>query len=255
MIPESDLEAAWVRAVFAEAAQDVAPGPVPLADVRRRGRARRVRRSAALAGLGVVSAAAVAVVAVASVTLVLSPSDARQPSVAVRPSLPAPLPTPSPSASISPSASSPPAVEPPRTVRPDERVDAGRGWTVWLTAQGKYWTGPDDHQNFRSVTDGNLDLTRPGVSHQSEGDATGVFHSGVYYGPGAARVELTDSAGTKTDATLLQLPGRPGWGVWYAHTRPPSDGLAVTLYDAAGKALTDLPGGSPFGGPGANPAS
>ncbi|MFE1902776.1 hypothetical protein ACFW96_03775 [Streptomyces gardneri] len=130
-----------------------------------------------------------------------------------------------------------------RTVRPGERVDAGQGWTVWLTKQGKYWSGPDGYENFRSVVDGNIDRTKPGVSHQSEGGETGVFHSGLYYGTRAAgRVELTDADGRKTLATLVALPGRSDWGVWYVHTAPTRGGSpAVALYDRSGKLLADLP--------------
>ncbi|MFB7359397.1 hypothetical protein [Streptomyces gardneri] len=130
-----------------------------------------------------------------------------------------------------------------RTVRPGERVDAGQGWTVWLTKQGKYWSGPDGYENFRSVVDGNIDRTQPGVSHQSEGGESGVFHSGLYYGTRAAgRVELTDADGRKTLATLVALPGRSDWGVWYVHTAPTQGGSpAVALYDRSGKLLADLP--------------
>ncbi|MFJ4337116.1 hypothetical protein [Streptomyces sp. NPDC088915] len=135
-----------------------------------------------------------------------------------------------------------------RTVRSGERVDAGRGYTVWLTKEGKHWAGPDGFENFRSVVDGNVDRSEPGVSHQSEGTAEGVFHSGLFYGPTrAGRVELTDSGGRRTVATLLALPGRPDWGVWYAHTPAPTGkgGLAVALYDRRGTLLADLPAG-PF---------
>ncbi|MFB7590317.1 hypothetical protein [Streptomyces sp. NPDC056169] len=135
-----------------------------------------------------------------------------------------------------------PAPSPVRTVRPGERVDAGQGWTVWLTRQGKYWSGPDGFENFRSVVDGNIDRTQPGVSHQSEGGPDGVFHSGLYYGTRAAgRVELTDADGRKTVATLVALPGRSDWGVWYVHTGPSKSGPAVALYDRSGKLLADLP--------------
>ncbi|MFJ4872252.1 hypothetical protein [Streptomyces sp. NPDC088757] len=135
-----------------------------------------------------------------------------------------------------------------RTVRPGERVDAGRGYTVWLTKEGKHWADPDGFENFRSVVDGNVDRSEPGVSHQSEGTAEGVFHSGLFYGTTrAGRVELTDSGGRRTVATLLALPGRPDWGVWYAHTPAPTGkgGLAVALYDRRGALLADLPAG-PF---------
>ncbi|MDV5146589.1 hypothetical protein R1T08_20945 [Streptomyces sp. SBC-4] len=135
-----------------------------------------------------------------------------------------------------------PAPSPIRTVRPGERVDAGQGWTVWLTREGKHWSGPDGYENFRSVVDGNIDRTRPGVSHQSEGNENGAFHSGLYYGTRkAGRVELTDADGRKTVATLVALPGRSDWGVWYVHTGPTQGSPAVALYDRAGKLLADLP--------------
>ncbi|WP_055603325.1 hypothetical protein [Streptomyces aureus] len=150
-------------------------------------------------------------------------------------------------AKVTPAKAAVPAPNPVRTVRPGERVDAGGGFTVWLTRDGKHWTGPDDYENFRSVVDGNIDRSEPGVSHQSQGDATGTFHSGLYYGTReAGRVELSDTEGHKTVATLIALPGRPDWGVWYAHTGPAGgnggSGLGVTLYDRAGKPLAELPG-------------
>ncbi|MFD8009685.1 hypothetical protein [Streptomyces sp. NPDC058955] len=126
-----------------------------------------------------------------------------------------------------------------RTVRSGERVDAGGGYTLWLTRQGKHWTGPDGFEQFRSVVDGNLDLTRPALSHQGEG----TFHSGVYGGPELpGRVEVTDAEGRVTRATLLQLPGRPGWGVWYAHTAPSDHDVSVAFYAADGRLLVELPG-------------
>ncbi|MFB7860421.1 hypothetical protein [Streptomyces sp. NPDC056069] len=136
------------------------------------------------------------------------------------------------------------APSPVRVVASGERVDAGHGWTVWLTEEGKYWSGPEGYENFRSVVDGNVDLSRPGVSHQSEGDPVRVFHSGLYYGTKkVGKVVLTGTDGRKTSATLLELPGRPGWGVWYAHTGPEGrGGAAVALYDRKGRLLAELPG-------------
>ncbi|CAL9494224.1 hypothetical protein [Streptomyces sp. enrichment culture] len=137
-----------------------------------------------------------------------------------------------------------PAIPSVRIVRPGERIDAGDGWTLWLTREGKHWAGPDGYENFRSVVDGNIDLSRPGVSHQSEGDATGVFHSGVYYGTEkAARVELVAADGTRTRAALVELPGKPGWGAWYVSTPPATDpgGPGVALYDRTGRLIAELP--------------
>ncbi|MFF5635658.1 hypothetical protein [Streptomyces sp. NPDC012825] len=71
-----------------------------------------------------------------------------------------------------------------RTVRSGERVDAGRGYTVWLTEEGRHWADPDGFENFRSVVDGNIDRSEPGVSHQSEGGPAGTFYSGLYLRPG-----------------------------------------------------------------------
>ncbi|MFF7180222.1 hypothetical protein [Streptomyces sp. NPDC008121] len=173
---------------------------------------------------------------VAAAFLTSAPTAVATPSA---PSAPAPAPAPvtAPRAAV-------PSASPIDVVRPGERVDAGEGWTVWLTREGKYWAGEDGFENFRSVVDGNIDLSRPGVSHQSEGDANGVFHSGIFYGTHrAGRVQLTDADGRKTVATLLSLPGRPGWGVWYAHTAPADGSPAVALYDRGGRLLADLPAG------------
>ncbi|MER7832435.1 hypothetical protein [Streptomyces sp. NPDC095602] len=151
--------------------------------------------------------------------------------------------TPNSTAAEGPAAERP-STQRPTVVRPGERVDAGGGWTLWLTRDGKHWAGPDGYENFRSVTDGNIDLGHPGVSHQSEGDATGVFHSGVYYGTKkAARVELVAADGTRTRAALVELPGKPGWGAWYVSTPPATDpgGIGVALYDRTGRLLAELP--------------
>ncbi|MFJ7958429.1 hypothetical protein ACIQ62_19280 [Streptomyces sp. NPDC096319] len=214
-----------VRAAFARVALDVTPGPLPLEAVRRAGRARRRRRTAGLSALSVLGTAA----AVAAVVAL----------VPVRPSPPAPARVAAPSPVVRPTQ----APTPVRTVRPGERVDAGKGFRVWLTADGKHWAGPDGLENFRSVSDGNLDGSRPGVSHQSEGGPEGAFHSGLYYGTRAAgRVELTAPGGRRVLATLVELPGRPGWGVWYAHTGAGVTFAAttVTLYDRAGTRLAVL---------------
>lgn len=202
------------------------------------------------------AAGVVAAVAVAAPSAVGAPTETSTASTAAAASPGSPDSTASPAAGtevraepakVTPAKAAAAAAKPVRTVRPGRRVDAGGGFTVWLTRDGKHWTGPDGYENFRSVVDGNIDRSQPGVSHQSEGDATGVFHSGLYYGTRkAGRVELSDDAGHKTVATLIALPGRPDWGVWYAHTGP-ADGnggssLGVTLYDRAGRPLAELPG-------------
>ncbi|WP_039947392.1 hypothetical protein, partial [Streptomyces sp. NRRL S-118] len=92
---------------------------------------------------------------------------------------------------------------PVRVVAPGERVKAAPGVELWLTPEGKHWSTGDGGENFRSVVDGNLDMSAPGVSHQTEGTAKRLFHSGVYYGTkAAARVVLTDATGGTTTAKL-----------------------------------------------------
>lgn len=227
-----------LRAAFCEAARSMTPPPVPLEAIERAGRARRRRRATALT-----TGCALAVTAVTlTLTQVLSRPTAPD---AARPPVPAQEQASTPRPSSKPSRPpEPPA--PPRIVAPGERVDAGGGWTVWLTRSGKHWKGPDGYENVRSVSDGNIDMTSPGISHQSEGDRERTFHSGLYYGTrSVGRVELTDAAGRRTTAALLELPGKPGWGVWYT-TTPSTPGGAVgsdrlDLYDSTGRLITSFP--------------
>ncbi|MEV4936253.1 hypothetical protein [Streptomyces zaomyceticus] len=228
-----------VRAAFARAAFEVTPGPMPLEAVRRAGRIRRRRRTAALSAFSVLTVAS-AVAAVVALTPVRPspppPAPVAVPPTAVRTSAPAPR----TGADLPPAL--PPAQSPKRVVAAGERVDAGKGWRIWLTQDGKHWTGPDGYENFRSVVDGNIDLATPDVSHQSEGNGEGTFHSGLYYGTRmAGRVELKGAGGRVIVATLLELPGRPGWGVWYAHSGPADGDVSPVLYDRAGRPLSSLP--------------
>ncbi|MEV7683123.1 hypothetical protein AB0O64_31975 [Streptomyces sp. NPDC088341] len=152
-----------------------------------------------------------------------------------------------------------------RVVAPGERVKAAPGVRLWLTREGKYWSTPDMDEQFRSVVDGNLDLSTPGVSRQSESAGNLYFHSGVYYGSrAAARVEVTTRTGRTVRASMVELPGKPGWGAWYTTTELPPvtatvlgpEGAGtgrdaggpldfirgVTLYDSAGRVLASLAG-------------
>ncbi|MBQ0983669.1 hypothetical protein KBZ10_03850 [Streptomyces sp. F63] len=203
-----------LREVFTEAARDITPSPVPLTEITRAGTARHRRRVAALAAgcllLLPASAAAVHYAAFPGAST-------------VRPAAPPPS-----SPAVEPTQE-PPESGSPRVVRPEERVRAAPGVELWLTADGLHWSSPEQPGQFRSVTDGNLDLSRPGVSVHSEpaGDDR-YFHSGVYHGRGtAARVEIATGRGT-VSGHLLRLPGDPGWGVWYATTPLPGRDRAAT---------------------------
>ncbi|MFE5794666.1 hypothetical protein ACFQ8C_19080 [Streptomyces sp. NPDC056503] len=198
-----------------------------------------VAAAVAAAALAAPATAAPATAAPATVSASTTTSSSAAATIAASaPSASAPSAS-APSASA-PSASTPSTAASPavRTVRPGRHVDAGGGYTLWLTREGKHWTGPDGFEQFRSVVDGNLDLTRPALSHQGEG----TFHSGVYGGPVApGRVDVTDAEGRVTRATLLQLPGRPGWGVWYAHTAPSDRDVSVAFHARDGRLLVELP--------------
>ncbi|MFI8368717.1 hypothetical protein [Streptomyces sp. NPDC085466] len=264
-----DAPEAWddlLRAEFARAAHDVTPGPAPVAAVVRAGRARRRRRTVALSVLAVlgVSAAVAAgtaltgdphpaaglaappVLTATGASSPTSPTSLTSPASPSTPTTPAShvTSTPSgPSEAQAPrtSATAPRIPTPVRTVAAGERVAAAPGWTVWLTAQGKYWKGGEgvdgDMEQFRSVADGNIDLRSPGVSFQGEG----TFRSGLYFGTrDAGRIDLVDAKGRTTTAALLELAGRPGWGVWYAVT-PDQSPMAVRLYDRADRLLSELP--------------
>ncbi|MFF9149834.1 hypothetical protein ACF1BN_33845 [Streptomyces sp. NPDC014861] len=253
-----DAAEAWddlLRAEFARAAHDVTPGPAPVAAVVRAGRVRRRRRTVALSVLAVlgVSAAVAAGTALAgdphpAAGLAAPPfataSASASASASVTASPVTPPTTPRTSAtSRTPttpltSATAPRIPTPVRTVAAEERVAAAPGWTVWLTGRGKYWEGGEDGtRQFRPVDDGNIDLSVPGVSFQGEG----TFRSGLYYGTrDAGRVDLVDAKGRTTTAALLELAGRPGWGVWYAVT-PDRSPMAVRLLDREDRLLSDLP--------------
>ncbi|WP_329289224.1 hypothetical protein [Streptomyces sp. NBC_01455] len=192
-------EAGRLREIFAEAACDVTPSPVPLAAVERAARRRRRRRAATVAGaafaLLVVPAAAVALRAGfgagADATRVTGPSATPRGTV--------------------------------RVVTPGERVRIASGIKVWLTEDGGHWNSPwSSAPLFRGVKDDGIDIGTPGVTLQEEGVGdNGYFVSGIYHGKGdAARVRIETTAGD-VDGTALTLAGSPHWGVWYALVRPP----------------------------------
>ncbi|AVH57561.1 hypothetical protein C4B68_19340 [Streptomyces dengpaensis] len=137
-----------------------------------------------------------------------------------------------------------------RIVAPGEHVTVPGGAEIWLTEEGKYWMTPDyPEPQFRSVVDGNIDLGRPGVSMQAEGVDGRYFLSGLYYGGKgtASRVEVETEAGT-VHGSLLELAGKPGWGVWYATADVPAgdDGGGfgyfgnVTVFTTKGKVYAQL---------------
>ncbi|MFE7766231.1 hypothetical protein [Streptomyces sp. NPDC057438] len=137
----------------------------------------------------------------------------------------------------------------PRIVEPGEHVVAAPGFELWMTAEGKHWLEPDlpDFPQFRSVVDGNVDLSRPGVSLHASAFEGRYYLSGLYYGGKgtASRVTVRTSTGP-VHGKLIELPGKPGWGVWYAIADLPTvdDGQeflrGVTVHDTKGGVYSRL---------------
>ncbi|WP_216591469.1 hypothetical protein [Streptomyces brasiliscabiei] len=216
-----------LREAFAEAALGFTPPPVPLEAIERDGRRRRRRRRAAAVGTGCGLLLIPLVVALA-----LRPDD---PSSTVQPMAPPHASadrSPSPSPTPAPTGASAPAAGQVRLVGPDERVTTAEGTELWLTEDGKHWRDPDPDtgafgpDEFRSVVDGNLDTSAPGISMQGSGSATsGYTVHGLFYGVRAAAtgVRITAYDGTVVDGTVLRLKGDTGWGVYYGHVQVPED--------------------------------
>lgn len=254
----ADATGQRLREAFTEAAYDVTPPPVPLEAIERDGRRRRRRRRAAALSTGC------GLLLAPLVVLALRPDG---PSSTVRPMAPpaaspsagtSPSPTPTPTPTLT-SATSTPLAGKVRVVAPGERLTTDEGTELWLTADGKHWRDPDPEpgvtspDEFRSVVDGNLDTSEPGISMQGSGSATGGYTlHGLFYGvrSAAAGVRITAYDGKVIDGTVLRLKGNTNWGVYYAHLKVPEK-LAgsldfqdpvhkVTVYDAGGKVIAEM---------------
>lgn len=202
------------------AARSVVPSEVPLSDIRAEGRVRRRRR------LAVASAACAALLTPVALLGAdrLGGGDAQDGTSEARSG-----------------DGSRQATSPIRVVAPGERVTAGAGVRIWLTADGAHWSVP------LPGDDSDRPLDEPGVSLRVDSVTGGFFLSGLFHGlsgdPG--RVEVRTGDGGSTTAKVLVLAGSPGWGIWYASTPLPSrnvqallsmdgDDRVVTVYDAAG---------------------
>ncbi|MFF5341836.1 hypothetical protein ACH46L_08785 [Streptomyces althioticus] len=220
-------EAGRLREALAAAAYDVTPSRMPLAAVERRGTMIRRRRRTTVLGAG----CAVLLAPLAFVTL-HGPDDGD------RVTRPAATVSSSPTPSASPTVSAPT----PRIVDPGERVTAAPGFVLWLTEEGKHWTTPESPDpQFASVTTDNIDRNTPGVTVQSESSPTRALLSGLYYGgEGTASVVEVASKDGPVRGSLLELPGNPGWGVWYAVAGTDDLGK-VTVRDTEGRVYATFP--------------
>ncbi len=221
--PQPRYEAERLHDAFSEVADALTPSPVPLAAIERAGRARRRRRTAGLViGCG----------------LLLAPLAA----LTVRAVLPDHAPAEQNRVAAHPTPPDSPAVDTVRVVAPGERVEAGAGVEVWLTADGKHWSTPEMDQQFRSVGESDIEIPRPRVGLQAEILGDRYFLSGVYTGTDDAGRVVVDTSDGKVTASVVRLAGEPGWGVWYTDVRL-HDALAVNsvaLYDQHGKEIATM---------------
>ncbi|MFJ5260807.1 hypothetical protein ACIQAC_10135 [Streptomyces sp. NPDC088387] len=211
-----------IRRAYARAAADPVPGPsdAPLAELRARGRARRRRRAAVTGAVCAALLAPAALLAAdhfgGAASETVSGEHAR------------------------------PATSPVRVVAPGERVTAGAGVRVWLTAEGGHWSVPGSYAESGGDPPGPKS-SRPAVSVRADTVQDGFFLSGLFSGVRGepSRVEVRTGAGRVT-AKVLVLAGSPGWGVWYASAPLPKENMqalfatggderVVTVYDASGE--------------------
>ncbi|GHH04635.1 sigma factor-like helix-turn-helix DNA-binding protein [Streptomyces lanatus] len=208
-----------LREVYARTAGEVVPSEVPLPGIQGRGRELRRRRVAVAAAACAALLTPVALLAVGRV----GAGGAQELATGGPRTAPSPV----------------------RVVTPGERVTAGPGVRVWLTADGGHWSAP--------VTiagdDGDRPLDEPGVTLRVDTVKGGYLLSGLFHGLRGepSRVEVrTGDDGDTTTAKILVLAGSPGWGVWYAGAPVPEkqmkalldgdgDERIVTVYDASGK--------------------
>ncbi|MEW2402509.1 sigma factor-like helix-turn-helix DNA-binding protein [Streptomyces sp. NPDC046862] len=216
-----------LREVYARAARDVDPSEVPLADIRTRGRVRRRRR------IAVATAACAALLTPVALLGAGHVGGGGQEDG---------------TSGARAGGGGRSATSPIRVVAPGERVTAGPGVRVWLTADGGHWSVPVTVSRPGGQDDDTgVQLDKPGVSLRMDSVKGGFVLSGLFHGlsgePG--RVEVRTGDGEVT-AKVLVLAGSPGWGVWYTSAPLPAEDVKmllstggderiVTVYDASGK--------------------
>jgi hypothetical protein len=143
---------------------------------------------------------------------------------------------------------------PARAVAPGQRIPAGYGVQVWLTADGKYVQVPGQDVEFTPKVDGGQ---TSGINLQAFPTSHGLFVSGTYLGHGSAgRVEVTSASGQVLGSQVLQLAGATDWGAFFVKPSaalPVESGKSrfhigiakIVIYDTAGHVITSAtyPGG------------
>ncbi|HZG02281.1 MAG TPA: hypothetical protein VE546_01675 [Streptomyces sp.] len=138
-----------------------------------------------------------------------------------------------------------------RVVRPYEPVEIGQGALMGLLPEGRQnyvvaWGGPEDfREQVEQARQYAGDDLRPntvsgGISSSPEHGVlfTGAFRTDVVPG----RITVRTAGGT-FDASMLRLPGNPGWGTYYLDAGR-TDALAapvtVTAYAPDGTVIDEL---------------
>jgi hypothetical protein len=223
-----------LRRMFGESAERARVGAAPVEATMGRGRALHMRRRN--------TRVAVAVIALSSLGLGLG--------MAMGPDAGSPNPEPG-------SVAAPPAqAAEVRQVAPGQRVEVGHGIAMWLTSNGyHYVTDPIMPQNTagRAVTDDRVFPVDTVDLRVYSTDAASLY-TGAYRGErNAARVTVR-VAGRTLQATLLTLPGNPGWSAYYTDgpfVKVPTEKggsvqALVTVYAADGTVLATTPGTEPL---------
>ncbi|QMU70131.1 hypothetical protein [Streptacidiphilus sp. P02-A3a] len=227
-----------LRQALRDEADALAPPLWPAAPVRAAARARLQRRRARRTALAVAAALAVPAAAALLGTGTGTGTGTVRTAPGAAPARSAPPATISdtPSPLHVPSAA--------KTVTAGQDVSIGRGHWLRLTADQSCEGSAQDPAQCSATVGGNQ--AAGSVSLRTSGDSGGTFFLPLYTGPGrAARMTVT-VAGRTYPATVVTLPGHPGYATGYAWV-PQTDGQpavpsgeSVTVYGPDGAALAEL---------------
>ncbi|MFJ6632580.1 hypothetical protein ACIQMR_14465 [Streptomyces sp. NPDC091376] len=112
-----------------------------------------------------------------------------------------------------------------RLVEAGERIDTGRGTTIWLTADGRLVADvPGDTEGRFAQPKSVLgtDVPDTTIDAVSLAEAAGTLYVGFYRGPGQLARATVQAGGATLNAKVVTLAGNPGWAAFYvdASTRP-----------------------------------
>ncbi|MFJ6632578.1 hypothetical protein ACIQMR_14455 [Streptomyces sp. NPDC091376] len=107
-----------------------------------------------------------------------------------------------------------------RVVRAEERIDAGRGNSFWVTADGSLvWQEAERKGRPFSLASAKLlkDPTLPLMYAMTSAKPTGNLYIGVYRGPHKLAKVTVEVNGVTLNAKVVTLAGNPGWAAFYVN--------------------------------------